>query len=122
MGNFPSVLVVSANAFLDESTEIFVEGRKFLGILLFLALEEVDDFEHEGLANLLNERGVLHVLTADVKRNIFAIDDTLDETKPVGQNFSRFWLDQNTPRIDTHTWLQSAETNLLRMRPRYLKV
>ena len=107
------MIEVHRGALLEEDPELFVELVVAIDAVLGFVFEELEEALGDDLVQLIDEGFVLHRLARDVEREIFAINDTLGETQPLGQQILGLGIDHHLAAIERYAGLETGETHLL---------
>ncbi len=106
---------IEGGALLEEHAELGVELVVFLGAVLGLVGEELEEAGGDGLADLLEQGLVLHRLARDVERDVGAVHDALHEAHPVRQQALGRGIDEHLAAIERHGRLGFREAHALRV-------
>jgi hypothetical protein len=99
LGELGAVLRVLMNAELDVLAERLVELGEVVLVLGDLG-EQVHALLHEVLADDLEDLVLLKGLTRDVEREVFRVDDTLDEVEVLGDEVLAVVHDEDTADVE----------------------
>ena len=110
------VFLIASNALLYEYVKFRKPSLVLLRISLGLIVDHLDDSPGQNVPQFGDEAWVLIVLTGDVQRQIFAVNDTFYEAQVVWQEFSAFLFDKDFARVKMDCSRFWWETLLLTVR------
>ena len=108
-----TVFEIGCHTFLDKDTEIFPEGGVCFRILFGFFLQELDEAICQDLAELENQGIILQGLAGNVKRQVFGVNNTFQETQPFWKNVLTVLVYEDFLAVEIHAGLHTTHAQHL---------